>query len=219
LTSDARAEAAEAIRAGLSQLGRPLEAEDLSKLLALAELVAGWGARLNLTGHRGILEVARDLVLDAAALEAALPPARSIADVGSGAGFPGLPIAILRRDAHLTLIESRERRHHFQRFAIRELNLDNASAVHGRAESLPVSAHGLAVAQATARPEEAVDLLTRWTEPGGWLAIPGGASAPRIRPRSSIVEVTSRAYRAPLTGKPRTLWLGRFQSDASPGCR
>jgi len=106
----------------------------IETLVGLAELVESWGRRLNLTGHRDSRTIAKRLVLDAAALMTHLPDFVAVADLGAGAGFPGLPLAILRPDARVFLVEARERRHHFQRHVIRELGISNVEAVRGRIE-------------------------------------------------------------------------------------
>ena len=149
---------------GLAPAGDPV-CEALAKL---AGLVAQWAPRMNLTAHRTAESVARRLILDAVALDAALPAGvDSLVDVGSGAGFPGLPLAILHPERRIVLIEARERRHHFQRMAIRALGLTNVEARHGRAESLSPSLHDVGIAQAAATPAEAVLLLLPWVRPGG----------------------------------------------------
>ena len=156
---------------GLAELGLP--GDRVAALAELSRLVARWAERINLTAHRGPEAVARRLVLDAAALGAALPvvPPRTLADLGSGAGFPGLPLAILWPGCQVTLIDSRERKHHFQRTAIRALDLSNARAVRGRAESLDATPHQIVVAQAMAQPAEVLQWMRRWVAPDGWLVL------------------------------------------------
>ena len=113
--SDVPKTAAQLLEAGCTELGRALRPEQQDRLLQLAELLASWAPRMNLTGHRSADGIVRRLVLDAVALEPLLPAASRVADLGSGAGFPGLPLAVLREDTAFVLVESRERRHHFQR--------------------------------------------------------------------------------------------------------
>jgi len=191
---------------GLAPAGDPV-CEALAKL---AGLVAQWAPRMNLTAHRTAESVARRLILDAVALDAALPAGvDSLVDVGSGAGFPGLPLAILHPERRIVLIEARERRHHFQRMAIRALGLTNVEARHGRAESLSPSLHDVGIAQAAATPAEAVLLLLPWVRPGGWLVIPGGKNAPKVGRRPEIESAETRHYQVPLGGPLRSVWLGR----------
>src|SRR5262249_31585879 len=146
--------------------------------------------------------------LDALALVAQLPAVASLADLGSGAGFPGLPAAILRPECRVSLVESRRRRHHFQRAACRALELANATPVHGRAQRLPPIPHAAVVAQAVARPLEAVPLATPWVEIGGLILIPGAAKPPELRAMEDIRCERIAAYRVPCGGPARTLWIG-----------
>ena len=184
----------------------------LEALVALAALVEAWGRRLNLSGHRTAETVVRRLILDAAALDASLPgEIRSLADVGSGAGFPGLPLAILHPERTVRLIEARERRHHFQRMVVRTLGLGNVETFHGRAESLAPRPGDAAIAQGAARPPQAVALLLPWVRPGGWLIIPGSTRAPRVGNPPGVESQGIVRYRVPLGGIGRSFWLGRRQ--------
>jgi len=199
---------------GLGELGSLPEAEHrgavLEALAELAILVEGWAHRMNLTGHRTAEAVVRRLILDAAALDSALPRGiGTLVDVGSGAGFPGLPLAILHPEREILLVEARERRHHFQRMAIRELRLANVDAWHGRAESLSPSPHDVGIAQAAAAPSEAAALLLPWIRPGGWLLVPGGIHAPNVGPQAGVGSERIVHYRVPLGGPERSLWLAR----------
>ena len=194
---------------GLAELGFPPD-----RVLALAELsrlVARWAARINLTAHRGPEAVARRLVLEAAALGAALPVVapRTLADLGSGAGFPGLPLAILWPACRVTLIDSRERKHHFQRTAIRALDLSNARAVRGRAESVDATPHQIVVAQAMAQPAKVLTWMRRWAAPDGWLVLAQSDPPASVVPSPGVRFEATRRYRVPLGGPFRSLWLGR----------
>jgi len=178
-------------------------------LAALAELLHGWAQRISLTGHRSPEAIARRLVLDAVALERALPEADSLADLGAGAGFPGLPIAILRPGCRVALVESRERRHHFQRAAARQLGLRHVEPVRGRAEDLEPRPHAIAVAQAMGAPDRVARWLLPWVAPGGLLVIPGSEAPPAVRPPRGLEAPRVTEYRVPLGGPRRTLWIAR----------
>jgi len=190
----------------------------LERLRSLALLLARWSRSHNLTAHRQPAAIVRRLVLDAAALTAVLPPFRSVADLGSGAGFPGLPIAILFPQAHVVLVEARERRHHFQRAAVRELGVSNAEPVRGRLEELEPRPSDVAIAQALASPSRALELGLAWVRPGGLLALPGGDTPPSPPAHPGIASSRVARYAVPLGGPERTLWLGerRPAAPASP---
>ncbi|MFP8877456.1 MAG: RsmG family class I SAM-dependent methyltransferase, partial [Myxococcota bacterium] len=141
---------------GLAELGLDLGDPLQEKLLELARMLCRWAPRVNLTGHRSLEDVLRWLVLDALALAAHLPPGDSLLDLGSGAGFPGLPLAILEPDRQIVLVDSRRRRHHFQRAAIRQLGLSNVQARLGRSEDISEPVFHVVVAQALAAPEQSL---------------------------------------------------------------
>lgn len=216
--SGSLAAAGELLDSGLEELGLAPPAPVRQALLALAELLSAWSQRINLTGHRSPEAIVGRLILDAAALGQVLPPAPRLVDLGSGAGFPGLPLAVLRPSLQVLLVEARERRHHFQRAAIRKLSLDNVAALRGRAEQLTPRPAPLVIAQAVAAPDPALALARPWLEAGGWVGIPGSDRSPGPRARPAwIVEVRSLAYRVPGGGPERRLWLGRAAGDAPPG--
>jgi len=202
---------------GLGELEMVVSESQLEQLLELSLLLASWSKRINLTGHRSAPEIVRRLILDAAALITRLPELDSLADIGSGAGFPGFPIAILRPGCRVTLVESRERRHHFQREAIRRLELCNVCAQLGRAETLDSTPHAAAIAQAVAKPADALPLLLRWIESDGLLLFPGAyppPPTPRDDPRVDFEPAVT--YRVPLGGARRTLWIARKSSLNRP---
>ena len=194
---------------GLGELGIEVTVPQREALLELADLVDRWGARLNLTGHRGLLAVVQGLILGSAALVAQLPEVESLADIGSGAGFPGLPMAVLRPGCRVTLVESRLKRHHFQRAALRSLGLGNVKSVLGRAEDLEPFPHVSALAQAVAPPDSALALLIPWIVSGGLAILPGGPEAPQpAHPRAS--RQRQIRYRVPCGGPERTLWIAQI---------
>lgn len=207
---DAGAAVRDLLEAGLSELGlaSTVSAERLARF---AIVLADWAGKLNLTGHRGAESIARRLILDAVALGQALPggPTGRIADLGSGAGFPGIPIGLVWQDAQITLIEARERRHHFQRTAIRHLGAANIAPILGRAEELPAEPHRIAIAQAMAAPATALTWLRRWTDASGNLALPLSDAQPAFEPPQHIIPIEVRSYQVPLGGPRRLLWIGR----------
>ena len=99
------------------------------------ELLVRWNARLNLTTITSIEEAVERHYCESLFLGARLPAGRlKVADVGSGAGFPGFPVAILRPDCEVTLIESHQRKAVFLREAAR--GMPNIRVASRRAESI-----------------------------------------------------------------------------------
>jgi 16S rRNA (guanine527-N7)-methyltransferase len=164
---------------------------------------------MNLTAHRDAEAVVRRLILDAVALDRELPIVSSMVDLGSGAGFPGLPIALLHPERKVTLVDSRERSHHFQRAAVRELGIGNTILRLGRAEELAPEPHALVTAQAMATPRQAVIWMLPWAEQGGILALPLSAAQPPPGSIEGVGAESVSSYAVPLGGPRRALWLGR----------
>ena len=191
--------------------GAPDPEEAGVRLGRLARLIHGWNLATNLTGHRTLESIARDLVGPAAGLASVLPdsPTRSV-DLGSGAGIPGFPLVLVRPGQRVLLVEARERRHYFQREAIRVLGLeDRVEALRARAEHPPGERFGLVLAQAMAPPERALGWMLGWVEPGGWLVLPLGRPEHQPRMRSGVEHAELRRYRLPDESAERWVWVGR----------
>lgn len=192
---------------GLAQLG--FQSAPIDSLLGLARSLDSWRARQNLTAHQGVAVILERLILDAAALAGVLPQFACFADIGSGAGFPGLPIAILFPERRLVSIEARAKRVYFQRAVVRELELGNVEIIHGRAEATRPRMRDLVIAQAVAAPERALDWMLPWCADGGWLAIPLSESQPEPAQDPRVQAVEIRNYRVPPTAASRRVWLAR----------
>jgi len=139
--------------AGVGQPDREIEA-----LTAFLDLLAQWNRTYNLTGIRSTEELISRHLVESLAL-APLLEGRRIADVGTGAGLPGIPLAIVASEREFTLIESRAKRVRFLRHVIATLSLDNAIVAHSRAEDLRAEpAFDTVLARAVARPEALVEI-------------------------------------------------------------
>lgn len=103
-----------------------------------AQLLQTWNEKINLTGIRNEEEILIKHFYDSLACLKVLPEKSSFSfiDVGSGAGFPGLPIKIARPDISLTLVESVNKKADFCRLAVEELGLDNTRILNSRAEDI-----------------------------------------------------------------------------------
>jgi 16S rRNA (guanine527-N7)-methyltransferase len=148
----------------------PLDQTTGARFDAYLALILKWNRRINLTAIRdeeGILS--RHFVESIAAARALPDGIATVLDFGSGAGFPGLPIALCRSEIMVTLAESQGRKAAFLREAARVLEVD--VAVHaGRAETI-VERFDVVVLRAVDRMAEAVADAGRLIRPGGWLAL------------------------------------------------
>ena len=112
-----------------------LSPAQLEQLESHYQLLLRWNAKLNLTRMDSLLEATQLHYCESMFLGQRLPPGPlRIVDIGSGAGFPGIPIAILRPECDITLVESHKRKSVFLNEAVR--NLVNAKVVTDRAENL-----------------------------------------------------------------------------------
>ncbi len=109
--------------------------EQVSKLAKLVLLLIKWNKSLNLTAIKDPDDMVVLHIIDCAVISPLLL-GKNIADVGTGAGFPGLVIAILNEDKHFTLIDSVGKKLSFVRTAVVELGLKNVTIIHDRCENI-----------------------------------------------------------------------------------
>jgi len=124
---------AAALQRGLSMLALALPPGAQEKLLAYLELLTKWNRTYNLTAIRDPLQMVSHHLLDSLAVLGEIP-AGSLADVGSGAGLPGIPIAIAEPDRRVTLNDANHKKSAFLRQAVIELGIMNAEVHHGRVQ-------------------------------------------------------------------------------------
>jgi 16S rRNA (guanine527-N7)-methyltransferase len=186
-------------------LGVALPVSALEPLATFAGLVLDWGARINLTGARDPERLADEHLADALALLPQLPaePFRYV-DVGSGAGLPGLVLALLRPDAAGVLLEPVRKKHAFLAHAIRTLAL--AGRVEARAERLDAHLLGGGRGAYDVAFSRAV-----WPAPE-WLAL----GAPLVRPGGRVIGVEGSSGGALPAGAERHPYLlgGRARAVA-----
>lgn len=131
------------------QILSPVVSEaSVSLMLQHWQLVCQWQKRTNLTGITDATEAAWCHYRDALAILPHWPQGASILDIGSGAGFPGLVLAMARPDAAVTLLEPRHKRASFLRFAQASLQLKNVRVEALRLDQFAPEAHDLIVTRA-----------------------------------------------------------------------
>lgn len=122
------------LEAGLRALGQEQSAAAAENYARLIEELARWSARVNLTAIREPQAMVAGHILDSLAVRPWLQ-GRRVVDIGTGAGFPGLPLAIAEPRRQFVLLDSNGRKIRFVQHMIAELGLDNASALQLRAEN------------------------------------------------------------------------------------
>ena len=127
----------EALSSGAERiLGRPLSKRERADFDNYLKLLLKWQKAHRLVGSSDPMWIVEHLFLDSLLFLKVLPPSvQSLADVGSGAGLPGLPIKIVKNHLQVIMIESRRRRAMFLTSVIRTLGLAGARVLEGRAES------------------------------------------------------------------------------------
>jgi 16S rRNA (guanine527-N7)-methyltransferase len=126
-------EPASLLAAGARELGVALDDRQNEQLMQLLTELAEWNQRFNLTAIDDPVEAVRKHLLDSLSIHAHLR-GRRVADVGSGAGFPGLPLAVADASRAFTLIEATRKKALFLEHARAKLGLANVTIVNSRAE-------------------------------------------------------------------------------------
>ena len=127
------------LAAGLQTLGLRTDADLCARLLAYRDELARWNRVHNLSGVRDPERMVAVHLLDSLAL-APLVRGSRLADVGSGGGLPGLPLALLEPEREVVLIEPRAKRALFLDHVVRTLDIGNVKVERSRAEDLPAGA-------------------------------------------------------------------------------
>ncbi len=171
----------DAVRAALAELaagargfGLPLSIAQIACFEIYIDTLLVWNRRLSLTAARTAGEVVRKHILDSLPAARLIPSQSTIteprvADLGSGAGFPGVPMAIVRPDAHVTLVEPRRKRANFLREIAREVPLPNVEVREEHAETISGDAavYDLVVSRALWPLPKFLDISRRLLRPGG----------------------------------------------------
>ena len=112
--------------------------EQIEQFRSYYELLTEWNKKINLTAITGYEDVVRKHFIDSILICSLLDLNKDIRiiDVGTGAGFPGIPIKILNPDCRIVLLDSLNKRVRFLETVVDELGLDNVECIHGRAEDV-----------------------------------------------------------------------------------
>ena len=155
--------------------GIPLETQAAGMLARFHSLLADWNTRMDLTAVLDESEMVDRHYVDSLTplgIQGLIPADTAVIDVGSGAGFPGIPLAIARKDLSVTLLDAQQKRVKFLQEAVCCLGLSNVRVLHGRAEDaghMPVlrEQFGLALARAVAPLPVLLEYLLPFVKPGG----------------------------------------------------
>lgn len=126
------------LRDSLDKLKIQYNDEQIEQFRSYYELLTEWNKKINLTAITGYEDVVRKHFIDSIMICSLLDLNKDIRiiDVGTGAGFPGIPIKILNPDCRIVLLDSLNKRVRFLETVVDELGLDNVECIHGRAEDV-----------------------------------------------------------------------------------
>jgi len=201
---------------GLVALNVEIDRRQRQRLLSLLALLHKWNRAYNLTAVRSPEAMVSRHLLDSVSVAFAVRGS-TLLDVGSGPGFPGLVLAILKPELQVTLLDSNGKKVRFQRQAVMELGLDNVWCEQVRVESFDATFD-----QIISRAFAALGDFITLTEPllgkrGEWLAMKGGLESRELESLPAHVAVHERlALSVPgVDGERQLLRLGRV-GDAIP---
>ena len=138
-----------------------LTTKQIAQFVALQDLYADWNLKINVVSRKDIDELYLRHVLHSLGIAKVIRflPGTQILDVGTGGGFPGIPLAILFPDTHFTLVDSIGKKIKVVREVVQGLQLDNVTTHHKRVEDL-AGQYEFIISRAVAR----MDAFTRWTQ-------------------------------------------------------
>lgn len=196
------------IEEGAAGMGVRLSAEQLKLLGRHVDLLIKWNKSINLTAITEPEEIAEKHVLDSLAVVPVVPSG-SLLDAGTGAGFPGIPVAIARPDMDVALVDSVQKKVAFLKSALAELRLPRVKAYAVRLEGNPSREElprvHAAVSRAYASPREWLPLAEQYVLPGGVAICMLGPSDEAPGQVGELILQRELAYALPFSGARRRL--------------
>ena len=177
---------ADLVSTGAAELAMPLAAAEVDRLVAYVRLIERWNATYNLTAVRNPRDMVGHHILDCLAATAALARRRGdgsgerLVDVGSGAGLPGIVIAIASPNLEVTCVDSVGKKAAFITQAAGTLGLKNLKAVHGRIETVRDRFDVVASRAFASLNEFVIGTSHLLREAGTWMAMKGKPPADEL---------------------------------------
>jgi len=161
------------IKQGSESLGLTLTEDQVNRLQAYVELLDKWNKVYNLSAIRNPNEMVSRHIIDSLTI---LPYLKgdSLLDVGTGAGLPGIPIAIMHPEIAVTLLDTNSKKTRFLQQAKAELGLDNVTVVHARVEEAVLPKFAMVTARAFATIKDIIDLTGQHCDDAGCLLLMKG---------------------------------------------
>ncbi len=180
---------------GAAEFGFELTGEQLARFEKYTELLLEWNEKFNLTAITDREEIQIKHFLDSVSLLLAEPPKNSsLIDIGAGAGFPSIPVKIVRPDLRITMLDSLNKRVDFLNNVVSSLGLTEITAVHSRAEDGARTSLRESFDYAAARAVANLSVLAEYALPfvrvgGYFLAMKGTAPQEEIENAQAAVKL------------------------------
>ncbi|MDY6987337.1 MAG: 16S rRNA (guanine(527)-N(7))-methyltransferase RsmG [Thermodesulfobacteriota bacterium] len=207
----------ECLTEGGRALGIDLDPAQIEQFALHKRELVEWNRFANLTAVTDAKELAEKLFLDTLPLVSSVPSGARVLDIGSGGGFPGLPLKVMRPDLDVLLVDASRKKANFLRHVIRTLDLKGIQARHIRAEALAKEVQTMGhpfdviVSKAAFKLERLLDhALPLLHTPGMIIAMKGIAVEAELQSaqekiRATGLEVEVKGYRLPGSGIERSL--------------
>ncbi len=146
----------------------PLDKELLEKITDYKDLILAWSTRMNLVSKGDHATLIENHILDSLGPLELISKTGRLIDIGTGAGFPGIPIAMVRPRLQVTLVDSIHKKVLFLRAVKAVLGLDNVNIIEGRAEKLaPTDKYDIATMRALPHWESYINTIRKMIRPDG----------------------------------------------------
>lgn len=166
---------------GMKEIGIEITDKPLQKLLTFKEILLDWNERINLTTITEEKDVYIKHFIDSATClkTGYIKEGMKLIDVGTGAGFPGVPIKILSQNVHMTLLDSLNKRITYLHEVVEKLGLQDVELIHGRAEEVASSAkyrekYDIALSRAVAAMNVLCEYCLPFVKVGGYFVCQKG---------------------------------------------
>jgi len=189
------------IRDGARAFGIDIDSTRLDQFSVYARELIGWNRKINLTSITDPSEIAAKHVLDSIIPSSRIPASARLLDIGSGGGFPGIPLKIMHPSLQVTLIDASRKKVNFLKHIIRLLNLDAIEALHVRAQDLAnqpdyIRSFDVVVSRALTRTREFADMAAPMLREGGMIMAMKGRDTEMDVQTGRTVVVAARAFEA-----------------------